>query len=234
MKNRGLFLVALITAIVLLPTHGQKTKLADADDSLSYALGVANYNYYMGDSININPKLFSKGMNDASKKRSVMNDTTANIFIMGYMQEREKNRIMAEYGDQIESGRKWLETNATEEGVITTASGLQYRVIREGTGSKPGPNDIVTVHYTGTTIEGQKFDSSYDRGEPAQFRVSNVIKGWVEGLQLMNEGSKLMLYIPYNLAYGERGAGTIIKPFETLIFDVELLEVIKEPQQTGN
>jgi len=87
---------------------------------------------------------------------------------------------------------------------------------------------MVKVHYTGKTIEGNQFDSSYDRGEPAQFRVSNVIRGWVEGLQLMKEGSRLMLYIPYDLAYGERGAGNVIKPFETLVFEVELLEVIKE------
>jgi FKBP-type peptidyl-prolyl cis-trans isomerase len=92
----------------------------------------------------------------------------------------------------------------------------------------PGTEDIVKVHYTGTTIDGTKFDSSYDRGEPAQFRVSNVIRGWVEGLQLMHEGTKMMLYVPYDLAYGERGAGNVIKPFETLIFEVELLEVIKE------
>ena len=217
-----------LAAIVVLPATGQKSKFASTEDSLSYALGVANYMYYAGDSININTKMFSKGMSDASKERALMNDTAASAFIVSYMQRREKARLMAEYSQRIEAAKAWLADNAMKEGVITSPSGLQYKVLQEGTGATPGPEDIVKVHYTGKTIEGNKFDSSYDRGEPAQFRVSNVIRGWVEGLQLMKEGSRMMLYIPYGLAYGERGAGNIIKPFETLIFEVELFEVIKE------
>ena len=217
-----------LAAIVVLPATGQKSKFASTEDSLSYALGVANYMYYAGDSININTKMFSKGMSDASKERALMNDTAASAFIVSYMQRREKARLMAEYSQRIEAAKAWLADNAMKEGVITSPSGLQYKVLQEGTGATPGPEDIVKVHYTGKTIEGNKFDSSYDRGEPAQFRVSNVIRGWVEGLQLMKEGSRMMLYIPYDLAYGERGAGNVIKPFETLIFEVELFEVIKE------
>lgn len=217
-----------LAAIVVLPATGQKSKFASTEDSLSYALGVANYMYYAGDSININTKMFSKGMSDASKERALMNDTAASAFIVSYMQRREKARLMAEYSQRIEAAKAWLADNAMKEGVITSPSGLQYKVLQEGTGATPGPEDIVKVHYTGKTIEGNKFDSSYDRGEPAQFRVSNVIRGWVEGLQLMKEGSRMMLYIPYDLAYGERGAGNIIKPFETLIFEVELFKVIKE------
>ena len=217
-----------LAAIVVLPASGQKSKLVSTEDSLSYALGVANYKYYAGDSISINTKMFSKGMTDASKDKALMSDTTASAFIVSYMQRRERARLMAEYGQQIEAAKAWLADNAMKEGVITSPSGLQYKVLQEGTGATPGPEDIVKVHYTGKTIEGNKFDSSYDRGEPAQFRVSNVIRGWVEGLQLMKEGSRMMLYIPYDLAYGERGAGNIIKPFETLIFEVELFEVIKE------
>ncbi len=217
-----------LAAIVVLPASGQKSKLVSTEDSLSYALGVANYKYYAGDSISINTKMFSKGMTDASKDKALMSDTTASAFIVSYMQRRERARLMAEYGQQIEAAKAWLADNALNEGVITLPSGLQYKVLQEGTGATPGPEDIVKVHYTGKTIDGNKFDSSYDRGEPAQFRVSNVIRGWVEGLQLMKEGSRIMLYIPYDLAYGERGAGNIIKPFETLIFEVELFEVIKE------
>lgn len=217
-----------LAAIVVLPASGQKSKLVSTEDSLSYALGVANYKYYAGDSISINTKMFSKGMTDASKDKALMSDTTASAFIVSYMQRRERARLMAEYGQQIEAAKAWLADNAQNEGVITLPSGLQYKVLQEGTGATPGPEDIVKVHYTGKTIDGNKFDSSYDRGEPAQFRVSNVIRGWVEGLQLMKEGSRMMLYIPYDLAYGERGAGNIIKPFETLIFEVELFEVIKE------
>lgn len=217
-----------LAAIIVLPASGQKSKLVSTEDSLSYALGVANYKYYAGDSISINTKMFSKGMTDASKDKALMSDTTASAFIVSYMQRRERARLMAEYGQQIEAAKAWLADNAQNEGVITLPSGLQYKVLQEGTGATPGPEDIVKVHYTGKTIDGNKFDSSYDRGEPAQFRVSNVIRGWVEGLQLMKEGSRMMLYIPYDLAYGERGAGNIIKPFETLIFEVELFEVIKE------
>ena len=228
MKIVKLITVVALSAVALLPAAAQKSKLPTSDDSLSYALGVANYKYYVGDSINISVKMFSKGMTDASKEKALMNDTAASAFIVSYMQRREKARLMAENSQQIEAARKWLADNASAEGVVTTPSGLQYKVIQEGTGSTPGPEDMVRVHYSGKTIDGNKFDSSYDRGEPAQFRVNNVIRGWVEGLQLMKEGAKMMLYIPYDLAYGERGAGNVIKPFETLIFEVELLEVIKE------
>ena len=221
-------LIMALAALAIMPANGQKSKLSTSDDSLSYALGVANYKYYKGDSININTKMFSKGMTDASKDKALMNDTTASAFIVSYMQRRERARMMAEYGQQIEAAKLWLSENARQEGVVTTASGLQYKVLQEGTGATPRAEDIVKVHYTGKTIDGNKFDSSYDRGEPAQFRVNNVIRGWVEGLQLMKEGSKVILYIPYDLAYGERGAGNVIKPFETLIFEVELMEIIKE------
>ena len=220
--------VMAIMALTLLPATAQKSKLVTPEDSLSYALGVANYKYYIADSINISTKMFTKGMTDASRDKALMNDTTASAFIVKYTQRREKERLMIEYGPQIEAGRKFLSENGKAEGVVTLPSGLQYKVVTQGTGAKPGPEDIVKVQYTGTTISGTKFDSSYDRGEPASFRVSNVIRGWVEGLQLMQEGSKYMLYIPADLAYGERGAGSIIKPFETLIFEVELLGIIKE------
>ncbi|HCM59175.1 MAG TPA: peptidylprolyl isomerase [Bacteroidales bacterium] len=228
MKIVKLITVVALSAMALLPAAAQKSKLPTSDDSLSYALGVANYKYYVGDSISIKIKMFSKGMTDASKEKALMNDTAASAYIVSYMQRREKARLMAENSQQIEAARKWLADNSTADGVVTTPSGLQYKILEEGTGSTPGPEDMVKVHYSGKTIDGNQFDSSYDRGEPAQFRVNNVIRGWVEGLQLMKEGSKMMLYIPYNLAYGERGAGNVIKPFETLIFEVELLEVIKE------
>jgi len=228
MKNFKLVLVVAISVMTALTVAGQKAKLTTPEDSLSYALGVANYKYYLSDSININTKIFSKGMIDASKDRSFMNDTTASAFITSYMKRRERTRLMAEYRDQISAGKSWLAENSSKEGVVTTPSGLQYKIITQGTGATPDPEDIVKVNYTGTTTDGNKFDSSYDRGEPARFRVSNVIRGWVEGLQLMQEGTTMMLYIPYDLAYGERGAGNIIKPFENLIFEVELIEVIKE------
>lgn len=228
MQTSKIILIVAVSAMTAFTATGQKTKLVTSEDSLSYSLGVANYQYYVSDSININTKLFGKGMTDASKAKASMNDTTASAFIVSYMKRRENTRRMAEYSDQVNKGNAWLAENGAKEGVVTTASGLQYKIVTQGTGERPGPGDIVKVHYTGTTLDGTKFDSSHDRGEPAQFRVSNVIRGWVEGLQLMKEGTTMMLYIPYNLAYGERGAGTIIKPFENLIFEVELLQVIKE------
>lgn len=125
----------------------------------------------------------------------------------------------------MQKGEIFLKENANKEGVKTTASGLQYKEERPGTGKSPQATDMVEVHYRGTTIDGKEFDSSYKRGETTSFRLNQVIKGWTEGLQLMKEGGKTIFYIPSNLAYGERGAGGIIGPNETLIFEVELVKV---------
>lgn len=126
---------------------------------------------------------------------------------------------------RIEEGKAFLAANATKAGVQTTASGLQYQVVKEGTGKKPGPSDRVTVHYTGRLTDGTMFDSSVERGQPATFGVNQVISGWTEALQLMSEGSKWMLYIPSDLGYGARGAGGDIPPHSVLVFEVELLKV---------
>jgi FKBP-type peptidyl-prolyl cis-trans isomerase FklB len=127
--------------------------------------------------------------------------------------------------DVIEAGEKFLAENGQRLEVTVTESGLQYEVLTQGIGERPTPASTVTCHYHGTLIDGTVFDSSYDRGEPAQFPVSGVIPGWTEALQLMNVGSKYRLYVPYSLAYGERGAGGAIGPYQTLVFDVELLNV---------
>ncbi len=125
-----------------------------------------------------------------------------------------------------EKGEAFLVENGKKEGVKTLPSGLQYRVIKEGDGKHPTKAEQVVVHYKGTLIDGREFDSSYKRGEPAKFGVSQVIKGWTEALQLMKEGSKWMLYVPWYLAYGEKGSGKLIGPHETLIFEVELIAVL--------
>ena len=124
-----------------------------------------------------------------------------------------------------EEGANFLAENAKKEGVISLESGLQYEILKQGSGPKPTINDNVTTHYHGTLIDGTIFDSSVDRGQPATFPVSGVIKGWTEALQLMTVGSKWRLYVPYDLAYGERGAGANIGPFTTLIFEVELISI---------
>ena len=125
----------------------------------------------------------------------------------------------------VEEGRKFLAANSKNEKVVTLESGLQYEVIKAGEGAKPSLNDQVTTHYHGTLIDGTVFDSSVERGQPASFPVNGVIKGWTEALQLMNVGSKWRLFVPYDLAYGERGAGPQIGPFTTLIFEVELISI---------
>ncbi len=123
-------------------------------------------------------------------------------------------------------GEKFLQENAAKEGVVTTASGLQYKIVREGEGRHPTASDTVVVHYRGTLIDGTEFDSSYKRGEPIEFPLNRVIAGWTEGVQLMQEGAEFRFFIPSKLAYGSRGAGRVIGPNEALIFDVELLEVV--------
>ena len=142
-------------------------------------------------------------------------------------QEQELNAKKAEAGKTAKiDGEKYLAENANQEGVITLPSGLQYKVLQDGTGKKPKATDQVKCHYEGMLIDGTLFDSSLQRGEPAVFPLNQVIAGWTEGLQLMNEGAKYRFFIPYLLGYGESGTGNSIPPYSTLVFDVELIEVL--------
>ncbi|MBQ9577648.1 MAG: FKBP-type peptidyl-prolyl cis-trans isomerase [Muribaculaceae bacterium] len=146
--------------------------------------------------------------------------------------ENAQEESTPDYGQQIKDnktlGREFMEQNAKNDSVVQTTSGLQYMVLKEGNGTKPGPEDTVTVHYTGKLLDGTVFDSSVERGEPATFPLNQVIPGWTEGLQLMGEGAQYRLFIPSELAYGSKGAGDQILPNSTLIFDVELIKVIKK------
>lgn len=172
--------------------------------------------------------LFYRGFTDA-----LMKDTT--IFTQSkaedYFTEKQKaDKAIREeklYGANRDAGKKFLEENAQKEGVITLPSGLQYKVLVKGEGEVPTRSDKVKVHYEGRLLDGTVFDSSYKRNEPSEFTPTQVIKGWTEALTMMPVGSKWQLYIPYELAYGERGAGEDIKPYSTLIFDVELLDIVK-------
>src|SRR3712207_5284980 len=169
------------------------------------------------------------GMRDAiTGKTPLMNEEQVRETMTAYsktMMEAQANRAREAGKKNLEIGEKFLAENKTKEGVKTTPSGLQYKVLKEGSGTSPKETDIVETHYRGTLINGTEFDSSYKRNEPTSFPVNRVIKGWTEALQLMKPGSKYQLFVPANLAYGERGAGGEIGPNETLIFEVELISV---------
>lgn len=166
---------------------------------------------------------FVKGMQDVlSGKQTEITVAEAQAAINDFFTKLTEEK----YGKTKESGIAFLEENKKRAGVVTLPSGLQYEIINAGLGKKPTAADRVQCHYEGTLIDGTVFDSSIKRGQPAVFGVSQVIKGWVEALQLMGEGSKWRLYIPYDLAYGENGAGEMIPPFSALIFDVELIKVL--------
>jgi FKBP-type peptidyl-prolyl cis-trans isomerase FklB len=194
-------------------------------DSLSAAIGVSFSNSLSSQGItDINTDILTKTITTALKGgKTTFSSEEANKFIGEYFQKlsEEKGAVV-----KIE-GEKFLEENKKKTGVTTTESGLQYTVIKTGDGPKPTATDKVKTHYHGTLINGTVFDSSVDRGEPVEFPVNGVIKGWTEALQLMPVGSKWKLYIPYSLAYGERAAGPQIPAYSALVFEVELLEIVK-------
>ena len=199
--------------------------LKSTQDSLSYAIGLSVANFYKQQNItNINTSLVVKAINDVNKKGKLMLDEQqANQCIVNYMQKAKAEKSAG----NKKIGEEFLAANKTKPGVVTTASGLQYTVLKEGTGAKPALTDKVKVHYHGTLIDGRVFDSSVDRGQPIELTVNGVIPGWTEALQLMSVGSKWKLFIPSNLAYGDQQAGALIAPGSTLIFDVELLDIVK-------
>lgn len=237
MKIKGLVLLTGIIALAL-GSCGQgsvkNVKVSTKSDSLSYAFGIVNYNALASDSLELDPLVVAKAMMDGKEGKPMMADDIARSFIMKYINEREvaKAAQQAEanktiYKEQIAANEAFLAANKTKPGITTTASGLQYEVIKMGTGPKPSAESTVKVHYVGTLIDGTEFDSSVKRNEPAQFPVSGVISGWTEALQLMPVGSKFRIWLPESLAYGANGAGDMIKPFSTLIFEVELLDIVQ-------
>ncbi|MCU0319508.1 MAG: FKBP-type peptidyl-prolyl cis-trans isomerase [Flavobacteriales bacterium] len=201
-------------------------------DSVSYAIGVdIGSNFKRGKMEDVNVDALSKGLRDGLDSNVMMDQALLEQVMQNYMQKLQEKRMAEEQAATEENrvkGEAFLAENGKKPGVTTTASGLQYEVVTMGTGPKPTASDKVTVHYTGTLIDGTKFDSSVDRGQPATFPVGGVIRGWVEALQLMPVGSKWKLYIPSDLAYGPSGGpGGSIPGNSTLIFDVELLEIAK-------
>jgi FKBP-type peptidyl-prolyl cis-trans isomerase FklB len=198
--------------------------LKNALDSFSYALGLSMAGFYKEQGVeNINVQLVTKALNDMKAGTPLLKETDINNCIISYMEASKSKKAEGEK----KIGKAFLDSNKTQQGVVTLPSGLQYKIIKEGTGAKPGPTDKVKVHYEGKLINGKIFDSSIQRGEPIELNVSGVIPGWTEALQLMPVGSKWQLFIPSDLGYGDNGAGNDIKPGSTLVFDVELLEIVK-------
>ncbi len=234
---KGLFCLTGIIVIMLgscAKSSIQNAKIKSNEDSLSYAFGIVNYNALSADSLILNPTLVAKAMLDGKAGKPAMTDEKARSFIMAFINDREtakaaqtaeQNKVT--YKDYIAQNEDFLAKNKEKPGVIVTPSGLQYEVIKMGTGPKPTAESTVKVDYVGTLIDGTEFDSSVKRNEPATFPVSGVIPGWTEALQLMPVGSKFKLFLPESIAYGANGAGEIIKPYSTLIFEVDLLEIVK-------
>ena len=200
-------------------------------NKLSYALGlgIGRQLAQMGaEDLNIDD--FSQAIKDIlTGKEPQVSDQEAQKLVTTFFEEQEaKQRAAAaeKYKDNKEKGEAWLANKAMEEGVVALPSGLLYQVLNEGSGKKPTAADTVECHYEGRLIDGTVFNSSYKRGESATFPLNGVIAGWTEGVQLMSEGAKYRFFIPYQLAYGERGAGQAIPPFAALVFDVELIKVL--------
>jgi FKBP-type peptidyl-prolyl cis-trans isomerase FklB len=235
MKIRGLIIPALLITIMIVScgkSSVKNSKIKTKEDSLSYAFGIYNYNALLIDSLKLNPMIMAKAMLDGENGTPAMSDESARGFIMMFLNQREAEKMakIAEenketYKVYIAENEAFLARNKEKTGVIVTPSGLQYEVIKMGNGPKPTLQSEVKVHYKGTLIDGTEFDSSVG-GEPVQFMLSGVISGWTEALQLMPVGSKFKIYLPESMAYGANGMGELIKPFSTLIFEVELLDIL--------
>lgn len=232
MKKIAILSMVFMVFGVIGATSGiaEETKKPESVEArVSYALGLNIGHGFKAQGIDIQTDLFLKGLNDGlsganplltnEEMRTAMETLRADL--------EEKQRVkLEEIGKKnLEESEKFFAANKKEKGVVTLPSGLQYKVEKEGTGKSPGKDDTVTVHYTGTLLNGQEFDSSHKRGQPATFKVGGVIPGWTEALQLMKEGAKWKLFIPSDLAYGEQGRPPVILPNSALIFDVELLKI---------
>ena len=193
-------------------------------DKISYALGLGIGQQLKSMNINnFSIDDFTRSIADVmSGAETAMTAREAQQMLNEYFENKAKEDAQQAFAE----GAAFLKTNAEREGVVTTKSGLQYEILTEGTGKNPGATDKVRCHYEGRLLSGEVFDSSYQRGEPADFGLNQVIAGWTEGVQLMKEGAKYRFYIPYLLGYGERGAGSQIPPYSTLVFDVELIKVL--------
>ena len=202
-------------------------KYTTVEQQASYGIG-----YQMGEQLAANPfdglslEVVLEGLSDGFNRAQPQVDNNDLRAAFTEIHERMQAAKQAQFAGAVEEGKAFLTKNAERDEVVVTESGLQYEVLTAGTGDTPSAASTVRTHYHGTLINGDVFDSSYDRGQPAEFPVGGVIKGWTQALQMMPVGSKWRLYVPHDLAYGEQGAGGAIGPYSTLVFDVELLDII--------
>lgn len=222
MSKMKKIIMTFAAALTMTATVFSQNPTTQKMDSVSYSLGVLfAQNFKNGEKVDIDATAMSKGFSDAVNGKETISAEKANQIFSGFMQAASQKK----YAGNIEAGKTFLAENAKRTGVMTTASGLQYEIMKAGTGVKPTASDKVTVHYHGTLPNGKVFDSSVQRGQPIDFPVNGVIAGWTEALQLMPTGSKWKIFIPSSLAYGERGAGADIGPHQALVFEVELIKV---------
>ena len=238
---KKLAVVAITVSMFSCGNQVQDVKILETElDSVSYAVGLSMSGQLKSNFSEVNKAILAQGIRNGLDSTNLLIDAKdLQVVLSGYFKKKQQAQMEerqaaaskaaeAKFGENKKAGEDFLEANKSKKGVQTTESGIQYIVLKEGSGEKPaGPMTKVKVHYHGTNIEGNVFDSSVDKGTPATFGLNQVIKGWTEGVQLMNEGAKYKFFIPQELAYGAQQRGENIKPFSTLIFEIELLEVLK-------
>ena len=238
---KKLAVVAVTVSMFSCGNQAQDVKILETElDSVSYAVGLSMSGQLKSNFSEVNKSILAQGIRNGLDSTNLLIDAKdMQEVLSGYFKKKQQAQMEeqqaaaskaaeAKFGENKKAGEDFLEANKSKKGVKTTESGIQYIVLKEGSGEKPaGPMTKVKVHYHGTNIEGNIFDSSVDKGTPATFGLNQVIKGWTEGVQLMNEGAKYKFFIPQELAYGAQQKGENIKPFSTLIFEIELLEVLK-------
>lgn len=221
----NILIMLILAPVTAIADQGLQT----LEQKASYSFGVDFAKRLKQQGIDLDIKALNRGIKDqASGNKLAFEEAEMNQFKAEYSQQlrAELQKQQAELAAKnLEAGKKFLAENAGKDGVVTTESGLQYKVLKSGDGPSPKADDTVTTHYKGTLIDGREFDSSYSRGQPASFPVNGVIKGWTEALQLMKVGDKWELYIPSDLAYGPAQRGEVIQPNSTLVFEIELLEI---------
>ncbi len=235
MKKTVIAVLCICILVAATANAAEKKKYKTKKEQLSYSLGYDMANNFKRSEIDVDPAILMQGMKDAQAGKQQMTEDEMRTALMEAQQQYRKKQqeVMAKQQEERKAqgeknkkeGEAFLAENAKKPGITVLPSGLQYKMLTEGTGKSPKETDKVTVNYRGTLIDGTEFDSSYKRGEPASFALNQVIKGWTEGVQLMKAGGKIQLFVPADLGYGERGAGPQIGPNATLIFEVELISV---------